>query len=76
MRFFIDADRDIVAMDDNSDVAVVWSGPELGWTGSPGLADWVLAGERTIELDAASAVARLSARGIPMPSFAANDGSS
>jgi hypothetical protein len=26
MRFFIDADRDIVAMDGNSDVAVVWSG--------------------------------------------------
>lgn len=75
MRFFIDADRDIVAMDGNSDVAVVWSG-ELGWTGSPGLADWVLAGERTIELDAASGSKLIADLGIPMPSFAANDGSS
>ena len=67
MRFFRDNDGDIVAIEGSK--AVVWSGPELGWTGSDELAQYTLSNERTLELSAEDADRWLSAVGAPKPSF-------
>ena len=67
MRFFRDNDGDIVAIEGSK--AVVWSGPELGWTGSDELAQYRLSNERTLEISAEAADRWLSAVGTPKPSF-------
>ena len=67
MRFFRDADGDIVAIEGSK--AVTWSGPELGLTGSADLARATLSNERTIELSTDAVDPMLSALGASKPSF-------
>ncbi len=66
MRFFVDKDSDIVAID--GDMALCWSS-RSGWTGTPELVFMTLSDERALEVPEDQVPGILSALGAPMPNF-------